>query len=167
MARSAAAAAGYPAAAGRCMASPAQARWPQVCQLCIWCLMSLNSFLTALCGWQEWWWWWRCRDDTVSVPAGTAESGESGADKGRGPRIYVGGIPTAVSETMVRNHFSQWGQVSCHLSHKLEQVHQHGTSFKRFLCAPSAHSGLIDRHSFVTLGEMCLASGACRHCKHS
>ena len=41
-----------------------------------------------------------------------AEGGESGADKGRGPRIYVGGIPTAVSETMVRNHFSQWGQVT-------------------------------------------------------
>jgi len=40
---------------------------------------------------------------------GVSES--SGADKGRGPRIYVGGIPTAVSETMVRNHFSQWGQV--------------------------------------------------------
>ncbi len=30
---------------------------------------------------------------------------------GSGPRIYVGGIPTAVSETMVRNHFTQWGQV--------------------------------------------------------
>ena len=24
----------------------------------------------------------------------------------------MGGIPTAVSETMVRNHFSQWGQVT-------------------------------------------------------
>ena len=33
------------------------------------------------------------------------------AAKGKGPRIYVGGIPTAVSETMVRGHFNQWGQV--------------------------------------------------------
>jgi hypothetical protein len=33
------------------------------------------------------------------------------ANRGSGPRIYVGGIPTAVSETMVRNHFTQWGQV--------------------------------------------------------
>jgi hypothetical protein len=33
------------------------------------------------------------------------------AGRGSGPRIYVGGIPTAVSETMVRNHFTQWGQV--------------------------------------------------------
>ncbi|BDA47370.1 probable DAZ-associated protein 1 at N-terminal half [Coccomyxa sp. Obi] len=46
-------------------------------------------------------------------PEGVSNVGESsGADKGRGPRIYVGGIPTAVSETMVRNHFSQWGQVA-------------------------------------------------------
>ncbi len=39
------------------------------------------------------------------------------ANRGSGPRIYVGGIPTAVSETMVRNHFTQWGQVrgSCHM----------------------------------------------------
>ena len=52
--------------------------------------------------------------------AGKAEGEESGADKGRGPRIYVGGIPTAVSETMVRNHFSQWGQVTfkCPLTSK-------------------------------------------------
>lgn len=34
------------------------------------------------------------------------------AGRGSGPRIYVGGIPTAVSETMVRNHFTQWGQVT-------------------------------------------------------
>lgn len=48
---------------------------------------------------------------------GAGDIGESsGADKGRGPRIYVGGIPTAVSETMVRNHFSQWGQVGCPLA---------------------------------------------------
>ncbi len=50
-------------------------------------------------------------------PEGVSNVGESsGADKGRGPRIYVGGIPTAVSETMVRNHFSQWGQVGCPLT---------------------------------------------------
>ena len=52
--------------------------------------------------------------------AGKAEGGESGADKGRGPRIYVGGIPTAVSETMVRNHFSQWGQVTIECPLKLK-----------------------------------------------
>ena len=34
------------------------------------------------------------------------------SSRGSGPRIYVGGIPTAVSETMIRQHFSQWGQVS-------------------------------------------------------
>ena len=33
------------------------------------------------------------------------------SSRGSGPRIYVGGIPTAVSETMIRQHFSQWGQV--------------------------------------------------------
>ncbi|KAK9905754.1 hypothetical protein WJX75_005750 [Coccomyxa subellipsoidea] len=49
----------------------------------------------------------------LGQPEGIGSVGESsGADKGRGPRIYVGGIPTAVSETMVRNHFSQWGQVA-------------------------------------------------------
>lgn len=39
--------------------------------------------------------------------------GEAGgaSNRGSGPRIYVGGIPTAISETMVRNHFMQWGQV--------------------------------------------------------
>jgi hypothetical protein len=31
--------------------------------------------------------------------------------RGRGPRIYVGGVPNAVSETMVRNYFLRWGQV--------------------------------------------------------
>ena len=34
-----------------------------------------------------------------------------GLPRGSGPRVYVGGVPTAVSETMVRAHFSQWGQV--------------------------------------------------------
>ena len=40
------------------------------------------------------------------------------SSRGSGPRIYVGGIPTAVSETMIRQHFSQWGQVGAntHLS---------------------------------------------------
>ena len=54
--------------------------------------------------------------EVLLCAAGKAEGGESGADKGRGPRIYVGGIPTAVSETMVRNHFSQWGQVTTKVS---------------------------------------------------
>lgn len=31
--------------------------------------------------------------------------------QGAGPRIYVGGIPNAVSETMVRKYFSNWGKV--------------------------------------------------------
>jgi len=34
-----------------------------------------------------------------------------GAPRGSGPRVYVGGVPTAVSETMVRAHFGQWGAV--------------------------------------------------------
>ena len=62
--------------------------------------------------------------------AGKAEGGESGADKGRGPRIYVGGIPTAVSETMVRNHFSQWGQVTTTVSSDAQG---------RGLCGPHLH----------------------------
>ena len=52
-----------------------------------------------------------------------AEGGESGAEKGRGPRIYVGGIPTAVSETMVRNHFSQWGTVLDVVSMRPSHMH--------------------------------------------
>lgn len=32
--------------------------------------------------------------------------------KGLGPRIYVGGIPSALSQTMIRNHFIQYGKVS-------------------------------------------------------
>lgn len=31
--------------------------------------------------------------------------------KGLGPRIYVGGIPSALSQTMIRNHFGQYGKV--------------------------------------------------------
>ena len=41
-----------------------------------------------------------------------AGSGRPGVLQGAGPRIYVGGIPNAVSETMVRNYFSNWGKVS-------------------------------------------------------
>ena len=37
----------------------------------------------------------------------------SSIPKGAGPRIYVGCIPNAVSETMVRNYFSNWGKVCC------------------------------------------------------
>lgn len=44
------------------------------------------------------------------------------AAKGKGPRIYVGGIPTAVSETMVRGHFNQWGQVTHWHLHSCEAV---------------------------------------------
>ena len=35
----------------------------------------------------------------------------------------MGGIPTAVSETMVRNHFSQWGQVTELASSYLQMMH--------------------------------------------
>lgn len=31
--------------------------------------------------------------------------------QGAGPRIYVGGVPNAVSETMVKKYFSNWGKV--------------------------------------------------------
>ena len=31
---------------------------------------------------------------------------------GRGPRIYVGGVPNCVTEEGVREHFSKWGSVS-------------------------------------------------------
>ena len=31
--------------------------------------------------------------------------------KGLGPRIYVGGVSTVLSQTMIRNHFSQYGKV--------------------------------------------------------
>ncbi|DBB03861.1 TPA: hypothetical protein ACH3X1_012951 [Trebouxia sp. C0004] len=31
--------------------------------------------------------------------------------KGLGPRIYVGGIPNALSQTMIKNHFSHYGKV--------------------------------------------------------
>ena len=54
--------------------------------------------------------------DTVGIE-GTSTSASatvaSSIPKGAGPRIYVGGIPNAVSETMVRNYFSNWGKVGC------------------------------------------------------
>ena len=57
-----------------------------------------------------------------SLPGQTSLQGQSSlqsgalpASRGSGPRIYVGGIPTAVSETMIRQHFSQWGQVGAKL----------------------------------------------------
>lgn len=44
--------------------------------------------------------------------SGASESGlRSAVPQGAGPRIYVGGIPNAVSETMVRKYFSNWGKV--------------------------------------------------------
>ncbi len=43
--------------------------------------------------------------------ASPLQPGALPSSRGSGPRIYVGGIPTAVSETMIRQHFSQWGQV--------------------------------------------------------
>ncbi|CAK0732520.1 hypothetical protein CVIRNUC_000142 [Coccomyxa viridis] len=44
--------------------------------------------------------------------ASPLQPGALPSSRGSGPRIYVGGIPTAVSETMIRQHFSQWGQVT-------------------------------------------------------
>ena len=31
---------------------------------------------------------------------------------GRGPRVYVGGVPNCVTEEGVREHFRKWGSVS-------------------------------------------------------
>lgn len=53
-------------------------------------------------------------DSSDSGPVVTTVAAVSAAPvvaQGTGPRIYVGGIPTAVSETMVRNYFSRWGKV--------------------------------------------------------
>lgn len=53
--------------------------------------------------------------ERVTEAQGTADASRpragAGAIQGAGPRIYVGGIPTAVSETMVKNYFSNWGKV--------------------------------------------------------
>lgn len=56
--------------------------------------------------------------------AETDSSGTGGVDaaaaaKGLGPRIYIGGVSTAISQTMIRNHFNQFGKVlfyvpACH-----------------------------------------------------
>ncbi len=49
---------------------------------------------------------------TDNSGSGASESGpRSAVPQGAGPRIYVGGIPNAVSETMVRKYFSNWGKV--------------------------------------------------------
>ena len=45
----------------------------------------------------------------------------SAAPQGAGPRIYVGGIPNAVSETMVRKYFSNWGKVRSPTQHLFGQ----------------------------------------------
>ncbi|KAL0048522.1 hypothetical protein WJX82_005027 [Trebouxia sp. C0006] len=48
----------------------------------------------------------------AGTDSGVSESGSrSAVPQGAGPRIYVGGIPNAVSETMVRKYFSNWGKV--------------------------------------------------------
>lgn len=44
------------------------------------------------------------------VPENSGAS-RSSLQQGAGPRIYVGGIPNAVSETMVRKYFANWGKV--------------------------------------------------------
>ncbi|DBA89087.1 TPA: hypothetical protein ACH3X1_016264 [Trebouxia sp. C0004] len=50
---------------------------------------------------------------TDNNSSGTPESGpRSAVPQGAGPRIYVGGIPNAVSETMVRKYFSNWGKAA-------------------------------------------------------
>lgn len=48
---------------------------------------------------------------TGSVPAESSAASQSRLPQGAGPRIYVGGIPNAVSETMVRKYFAIWGKV--------------------------------------------------------
>ena len=45
-----------------------------------------------------------------ALPESSAAS-RSSLPQGAGPRIYVGGIPNAVSETMVRKYFANWGKV--------------------------------------------------------
>jgi hypothetical protein len=40
------------------------------------------------------------------------ETSASCVPKGLGPRIYVGGIPNALSQTMIKNHFSHYGKAS-------------------------------------------------------
>lgn len=47
----------------------------------------------------------------LALPESSGAS-RSGLPQGAGPRIYVGGIPNAVSETMVRKYFANWGKVS-------------------------------------------------------
>ena len=57
-----------------------------------------------------------CADMVIEAQSSLeAARGRSSVPQGAGPRIYVGGIPNAVSETMVRNYFSNWGKVRCML----------------------------------------------------
>ena len=56
---------------------------------------------------------------------GSSDAGSSRPSllQGAVPRIYVGGIPNAVSETIVRNYFSNWGKVLfCWLCIGIEDV---------------------------------------------
>ena len=52
--------------------------------------------------------------------------------KGLGPRIYVGGIPSALSQTMIRNHFSQYGKVCSAGPDSLAGQHQAVIAFERW-----------------------------------
>ena len=73
-------------------------------------------------------------DSSQYSSSGTGGEQEAVAAKGKGPRIYVGGIPTAVSETMVRGHFNQWGQVLPALAHAgcgLRSASERGPCWKR------------------------------------
>ena len=56
---------------------------------------------------------WICAGQAPDQVGSSDGGGSSrlGLLQGAGPRIYVGGIPNAVSETMVRNYFSNWGKV--------------------------------------------------------
>lgn len=66
------------------------------CTICVYC----NSSPCMLAG------------SVAGTDSGVSESGSrSAVPQGAGPRIYVGGIPNAVSETMVRKYFSNWGKV--------------------------------------------------------
>ena len=52
---------------------------------------------------------------TCPAYAETDSTGTEGTDavaKGLGPRIYIGGVSTAISQTMIRNHMSQFGKVT-------------------------------------------------------
>lgn len=70
-------------------------------------------------------------DSNPSTGKAASEGGSglrSAVPQGAGPRIYVGGIPNAVSETMVRKYFSNWGKVRSPTQHLLGQ-RQHSTPY--------------------------------------